>query len=1108
MRKCSRSGGWRELPLFLACAATVSAAVAEPIAAGYRDLVNVSVDEGQAVTQDDWVWRAAEAVIYKVGAGSLTFTPSAVLDSSAFGIGIRDGNVTFAGGSASEMEAPVSVLNTARLWMDATRNYVLSNGTTYVSEWHDVRETKTEAPFDYPRAVSRWNTSTAANAVENALPEVSTLDNGKQAFWFGGYRSGRYMAFLSPTESNPAASPLSITGINEAFVVYSFTNRFTYLFGNTTEGSDFHPATSQMNATDSYARKDYAGTLSPAWWLDGVPFDASETAAKSGCHLIDYEFPDVKASAGTIFNGGTSYTGATARQGGDHLCEFLLFTNKLSSADRVKVQTYLLNKWKSFSRDSAVDVAVAAGASVTMDSANGVFPVPLEISGDGSIKKTGSGNGAIGYARDVAPFAGRLSVEDGSVTLRDDIAFAAGSGMRIVASNALDGVNVSVAAAPAGNLVKDGAGTIRLDAVPDGVSAISVSGGTLILAPPVSNTLLAAGSDVGASITNSSFELESSKVISGLRGVEKGGWSFSYSPDWAFQDSYAILLNCVDMTTDAWNLGHEVPVGKSVLGLRADMQASTWIDVPLDGVYELSCWVRAKDANANPMYLKVLIGEDAENLREIAAMTYMSKTWRHFTWRIPALTAGRKLFMFRQMAYTGQERSAHLIDDLKLSYRGRDDGTIPVPNGGFEACDRMSYANLTSFSAATAEGWTFTQPAWTNKTAVGIVREGVIVSGKLTGPNPGQMRDGLVQLLMCSSGGTARVSFAAPKAGTYRLRADAGAWCKAYLHDGSSYPAAAVAASVKVGDGAETSLGSVSRNGLMMKESVWPTAFTIPNAGDTVTLTMTSTQRRNGMLLDNFVLVPVQPDEELVSNGSFTSSGGTWVYEAVGRTGSDADPAGRISAGRFNQSGNEYNYGSDRYDDNYFLSLIDTGRASQTVDIPAPGRYCLRFYSRMRIHGSFPNEPYRYGKNTLHVYLAKDGVTNSLAKILCDTTNFVGQCIRFDVPAAASDWSLGFEGMNVPTASYRDKCIFVDGVSLKRCTDEPSSAMPIPKTLAVSVAADAKLRLDFSGTNEVSVLSLGGQRVTGFISSATHPDYITGSGVLEIKPRGTVVLFR
>ena len=68
--------------------------------------------------------------------------------------------------------------------------------------------------------------------------------------------------------------------------------------------------------------------------------------------------------------------------------------------------------------------------------------------------------------------------------------------------------------------------------------------------------------------------------------------------------------------------------------------------------------------------------------------------------------------------------------------------------------------------------------------------------------------------------------------------------------------------------------------------------------------------------------------------------------------------------------------------------------------------------------------------------------------------------------------------------------------------------MPIPKTLTVSVATDAKLRLDFSGTNEVRVLSLGGQRVTGFVSSVTHPDYITGSGVLEIKPRGTVVLFR
>ena len=151
------------------------------------------------------------------------------------------------------MEAPVAVLNTARLWMDATRNYVLSSGTTFVSEWHDVRETKAEAPFDYPRAVSRWNTSTAANAVANALPEVTTLDNGKQAFWFGGYRSGRYMAFLSPSESDPAATPFSLSDITEAFIVYSFTNTFTYLFGKVSGTSDFHPGSSNMNPSDTFA---------------------------------------------------------------------------------------------------------------------------------------------------------------------------------------------------------------------------------------------------------------------------------------------------------------------------------------------------------------------------------------------------------------------------------------------------------------------------------------------------------------------------------------------------------------------------------------------------------------------------------------------------------------------------------------------------------------------------------------------------------------------------------------------------------------------------------------------------------------------------------------
>ena len=62
--------------------------------------------------------------------------------------------------------------------------------------------------------------------------------------------------------------------------------------------------------------------------------------------------------------------------------------------------------------------------------------------------------------------------------------------------------------------------------------------------------------------------------------------------------------------------------------------------------------------------------------------------------------------------------------------------------------------------------------------------------------------------------------------------------------------------------------------------------------------------------------------------------------------------------------------------------------------------------------------------------------------------------------------------------------------------------------LDIAVAADAQLRLEFTGTNRIDRLSLGGRSVTGIISAQTHPAFITGDGALEIQPKGTILLFR
>ena len=86
--------------------------------------------------------------------------------------------------------------------------------------------------------------------------------------------------------------------------------------------------------------------------------------------------------------------------------------------------------------------------------------------------------------------------------------------------------------------------------------------------------------------------------------------------------------------------------------------------------------------------------------------------------------------------------------------------------------------------------------------------------------------------------------------------------------------------------------------------------------------------------------------------------------------------------------------------------------------------------------------------------------------------------------------------------------MLIDGVSIVK-DDTPASETPnLPEKLNVSVAAGAELRLEFTGTNRIDRLTLGGVPVSGIVSAATHPDYITGDGAFEIFPNGTIMIFR
>jgi len=131
-----------------------------------------------------------------------------------------------------------------------------------------------------------------------------------------------------------------------------------------------------------------------------------------------------------------------------------------------------------------------------------------------------------------------------------------------------------------------------------------------------------------------------------------------------------------------------------------------------------------------------------------------------------------------------------------------------------------------------------------------------------------------------------------------------------------------------------------------------------------------------------------------------------------------------------------------------------------------------------------------------------------IGRSTASTSNYVAHTWRFTVPDASAPWTFGFEAVNEVSSSNRDRTVLIDGVSIVKDESDEEETPNLPEKLEVSVAADAQLRLEFTGTNRIDRLTLGGVPVSGIVSAQTHPTFITGDGAFEILPKGTVLFFR
>ena len=132
-------------------------------------------------------------------------------------------------------------------------------------------------------------------------------------------------------------------------------------------------------------------------------------------------------------------------------------------------------------------------------------------------------------------------------------------------------------------------------------------------------------------------------------------------------------------------------------------------------------------------------------------------------------------------------------------------------------------------------------------------------------------------------------------------------------------------------------------------------------------------------------------------------------------------------------------------------------------------------------------------------------MTNEIFTTRVDSLPFLRHSALFRVPTAGQ-YVLRIEGMTADAGS--DRLTRLDGVSVKKATDLAADATPdVPESATIEVAEGAKLRLDFPGNLKLDNVKYAGRSYSGTLTAENCP-FILGPGSLDVKPKGTVLIFR
>lgn len=1132
----------------------VSMAGAADLVIDDRETADVAVSND--VVQASAIYFAADAAKYeKAGPGTWTVAASNVPSLYAKAkIAVREGALNLVGGATPEVAAPTAVLNRAAMWFDASKAESLVEGTNAVYSgiglWYDVRETKVDetnwsSNYYCAQARTSWITNEVSDGVwekvvkypvaktYEAMPEVAYLD-------FNGRQSGSWMGFLTPAR---AALSGNFTGIRHVFFAGYVTNAWGFVLG-----SAYSPVWHPGNTEGALYLLASANSASPilfhgrSLW-NGALVDEALTSVTRGPYVYEWDAGSLTGRFANFFNDRNIFS-PYFRAGGDSLGEVVVFTNKLTALEREQVSAYLLKKWRPAAAAASYDVRTAKGTSVTVGSG-----VQAELSGSGMLNLPDA-NRTHSYSQK-EPFNGstRVGVSAKLVSAEPLVALEAGDAYAVTRDNydvlAFAKTADETQAAAGEAVLALGASTaVRVSELPETVKKVSVTGsGELILAAPRPATAL----------TNDTGEVYATMPNADMEEWTAAGSSYGFSTDGATTFHWKLVSHTagnyfLNMPACAANSGHwtvdggnkknfrwddYVFQGRNVMVLKQGCVVENTVTFPADGDYEVTFLTAGRmDGSVNQYaggWVKLSLVDGAGNENWFGtAFGYVGTSTQRQRFMVRGVKAGSYTFRLNHAVGSGDAHT--VLDDFKFR-RVTDIPSETVfrpPNADFECVDMVWAGRVARHTGNVATNWTLTSSTTSSTDPDAcLVTRGIVNAGYRAGSTRGG-----VQLALYGTGASATSAAFTLPAGTWKLRLLRAAFKnsedKSYYVD-SKQPnrTSSVTAELLVGEAVQSLGTTTATDGARMRSETLPTAVTF-TAPTTVQLRLReasagTTSVLPCIMVDELEFVKQNADGELVVDGTFTNES-KWSL----KTNRDYSTTSTSNCTWHSLShfwdpcrtyDGEYAYGVNYGVNKLALDICQCASADQPMTFPAAGTYRLEFSARSRLWRKTlaVAEPLRnWAGNQASFYLVDAaGTTNEIFRTpSLYSSNFVFRSALFTVSAAGT-YTFGIRGLNGMTlpdgsslkvgVNATDTELFIDQVSVKPVE---KAELELDEKTMLELKDTAKLRLDFTGTNEIQSLKLGGHTAVGYVDATHASGLVEGPGCLFIRPRGTVMILR